>query len=346
MKKELTETEVLQKALEMLKRRTGLIAEAGVQPRPPKGTLHEPDAKIRLALRGMEWNLAAEVKRNLTRATLGANVYQMRKFREKVVLVTRYITPQIAEQLKEMDIPFLDMAGNAYLNEPPLFIFIKGEKAEEDYRKDHPTRAFQQTGLQVIFALLCNPRLENAPYREIAKQADVALGTVNWVMVDLRERGFLVDMGKRGRRLVKKENLLARWAAAYPDKLRLKKRVGTYTAADIDWWKNTDLADFGAYWGGEVAAAILTEHLKPQEVTIYTREKPGKLILTLKLRKELDGNIEILKTFWNFNDDWGHDDLVHPILIYADLLATGDARNIETAEIVYEQAIARFIRED
>ncbi|MBW1728433.1 MAG: hypothetical protein JRJ62_12840, partial [Deltaproteobacteria bacterium] len=35
-----------------------------------------------------------------------------------------------------------------------------------------------------------------------------------------------------------------------------------------------------------------------------------------------------------------------PILVYADLLATGDHRNIEAAEIIYEKYIGRFIREN
>jgi hypothetical protein len=38
--------------------------------------------------------------------------------------------------------------------------------------------------------------------------------------------------------------------------------------------------------------------------------------------------------------------LVHPILIYADLMASGDPRNIETAQIIYEQELAQYFRED
>ncbi|HEV8369477.1 MAG TPA: type IV toxin-antitoxin system AbiEi family antitoxin [Pyrinomonadaceae bacterium] len=32
-----------------------------------------------------------------------------------------------------------------------------------------------------------------------------------------------------------------------------------------------------------------------------------------------------------------------PLLVYADLLNTADDRNLETAEIIYEQSIARLI---
>ncbi|MBE3112412.1 MAG: hypothetical protein IMZ46_18205 [Acidobacteria bacterium] len=37
---------------------------------------------------------------------------------------------------------------------------------------------------------------------------------------------------------------------------------------------------------------------------------------------------------------------VHPLLIYADLVASGSDRNIETAKIIYEQHISRYLRED
>jgi hypothetical protein len=350
MENGLTERDVLQKALGRLQKKTGLTATAEVYPIGLKDA-QQPDARIRLTLRELEWNFAARIRKIVTRATLGGTIPQLRKFPEKGLLVAGYITPQLAEQLKEMKIPFIDTAGNAYIDEPPLFVFIKGDKPDEDYRKDRPTRAFQQTGLQVVFALLCKPGLENAPYREIAKEAAVALGTVNWVMVDLKEKGHLIDMGKRGRRLVKKKNLLERWVTTYPDKLRPRKLLGTYTTEDTGWWKDTEITKFGARWGGEVAAAKLTGYLKPQTITIYTQEAPGKLVMTRKLKRETNGNVEILKRFWNFNHDRPdpdnkHLDLVHPVLIYADLLATGDARNIETAEIVYDKEIARFVRED
>jgi hypothetical protein len=334
----------------MLQKKTALTATAEMQSANLKD-VHGPDARIRITFREREWDFAAEIKKTITRANLGEAIHELRPFGGSGVLVTTYITPQLAEQLKEMNMAFMDTAGNAYICDPPLYVFVKGEKPGDDYRRDHKTRAFQPGGLQVVFALLCRPGLEDAPYREIARQAAVALGTVTWAMLDLKEKGYLMDMGKRGRRLIRKQKLLARWVATYPDRLRAKKRLGTYTAADIDWWKRADLVNFGALWGGESAAAKLTEYLKPQVVTIYAREKPGKWMLIHKLRKDPNGNIEVLNAFWNFAGEWpgpadAHRDLVHPILIYADLLATGDARNIETAEIIYAEHIARFIQED
>ena len=340
-----TEREILQKAMEKLQK----AAKLNVQVQDGN---YDFDTILRIRMHEMELDFAAEVKNRVTPATLGLIVHQLRKLPQKGLLVTRYVTPQLADRMREMDIQFIDTAGNAYINEPPLFILIKGNRALDKDRKERPTRAFQPTGLQVVFALLCNfnEGLENKPFRHIAQQANAALGTVGWVMRDLKRMGYLVDMGKRGRRLVRRKELLDRWVATYPEQLRPKKLLGNYTAADIHWWKNKELTNFGAYWGGEVAAAYLTKYLKPTVVTIYAKE-PGRLALTHKLKKDPDGNVEILKIFWNFRylrptPILDYTDLVHPILIYADLLATGDARNIETADIIYERELARFIRED
>jgi hypothetical protein len=222
--------------------------------------------------------------------------------------------------------------------------------------KKRPTRAFAPTGLQVVYTLLCNPVLEEAPFRKIAETAEVALGTVGWVMRDLKEMGYVIDMGKRGRRLVRKKELLERWVTEYPQHLRRKNFIGHYRVADPDWWEDANLLKFGAFWGGEIAAHKLTKYLKPQDITIYAIKPVNKLILNNKMRKDPKGNIELLEVFWKtmrqqdmFRETEpypGYPDLVHPILIYADLMATGDPRNIETAEIIYERELDGFIRKD
>ena len=67
-----------------------------------------------------------------------------------------------------------------------------------------------------------------------------------------------------------------------------------------------------------------------------------------RLRKDPNGNIKIYKAFQENkkNDQLKLNDIVDPIIIYADLLATGDPRNLETARIIYDQYITGLVRED
>ncbi len=343
MKIKNTERDVLHKAIEMLGKNTGLTLE--IEPYPLQVT-YRPDAVIKIIWQNLKFLFEAEVKNNITRATLGGAVQRLNFFKEKGILIARYITPQIADELRKMNIPFMDTAGNAHINEPPLFIFLKGNKLIHDYHVNRPTRTFRPAGLQVLFALLCNPGLENAPYREIAKKADVALGTVGWIIDDLRRLNYLIETKIRKRKLTQKEDLLNRWVTAYPEQLRPKMIMGFYTADNLGWWKNAEIENINVFWGGEVAAAWLTEYLKPQKITIYANQPISRFLMRNKIKKDPNGDIEILRVFWHFEVDWHKKKVVPPLLIYADLLATGDARNIETARMIYENELNRYIRED
>ncbi len=339
-----TEHEILKKALKQFKNLTGLAAATKLEVKLPGNRI--ADARIRIPK--IKVYLYAEVMLNVTNQTLGAVVHQIKETTvgEQALLITRYITPQLADRLKELDLQFLDTAGNAYINLPNMFLFIKGNKVKEDFAKEKPIRAFQPAGLQLIYALICNPGLENRPYRVMAEKANIANGAVAWVIKDLKKLGYLVDMGKKGRKLIKKKELLQRWVNLYAELLKPKLFIGRYTTEYIDWWKQVKPLNVDAQFGGETAAAFITKYLKPQNHTIYTREKYGKLLLHLKLKKAPDGNVELFKKFWNFEDPFDKNNLVNPVLIYADLIATGDNRNIDTAKIIYDKEIIRYIGED
>lgn len=346
MDKTAAEQEILAQAVKMLHMTTGLHFQIG----RPTATADKygPDAMLIINHEGTgQWKFFAEIISILSRATLGIAVQRLIRFQGKGILITRYVTPPLADELRKLNIQFMDVAGNAYINAAPLYVFIKGNKPVDQIRTEPLNRAFRPAGLQVIFALLCNKGCENAPFRDIAHFAAVALGTVGQVMKDLKEMGFLVDMGHRGRRLTHKENLMNRWVTAYPEQLRPKLVLGRFAATDHNWWKAIDILKFQGFWGGEIAAAKATEYLKPQKATIYMAGPPARLIMANKMKKAENGDIEILKIFWNFAaNTTTFPELVPPLLVYADLLATGDPRNIETAQLIYEKNIIGFIKQD
>jgi len=295
----------------------------------------------------VEIPLRIELKIRPTKVMLGVLLQQFKQYPERGLLVADYINPVMADRLKELDIWFLDTVGNAYINESPIFVYIRGNRPETPIGTITKRRAFQATGLKIVYAFLCKPELVNAPYRDIASAADVALGTVGWVITDLKELGYIVKMGKNQRRLKKLKKLFERWVEAYPDHLRPKLLIGKFTSNEPEWWnKTTKLMNLNAYLGGEIAAEYLTNYLKPETKTIYARERPQDIQLHFKMRKDPRGDIELLDTFWNIEYDWPDKKTVHPMLIYADLLATGDPRNIETAEMIYEMEIAGYLQDN
>src|SRR4030065_233843 len=106
------------------------------------------------------------------------------------------------DEFKKYGIQFMDTAGNIYLNQYPIYIFIKGNKPKDIFLKMTAPRAFEPSGLKIIFALICYPDLIKKTYRYIAELTNVALGTVGWVINELINLGYVIEMGERGRELL------------------------------------------------------------------------------------------------------------------------------------------------
>jgi hypothetical protein len=86
-----------------------------------------------------------------------------------------------------------------------------------------------------------------------------------------------------------------------------------------------------------VAANKLQGYLKPVAQTVYVLpEKRADLLRkwapTYRLRPDVEGEIEVLDAFWEFEEVAGREALAPPLLVYADLLGTLDPRNREVAE--------------
>jgi hypothetical protein len=336
--------DLIQRTIEVFAHTTGM--KAAYQTNTRNGHKDYPEGLIRIDHQDRRWEFVVQARPRMTRTVLAMEKTQATTLHQDCILVTEYVTPPMADLLKTLGLFFMDAAGNGYIEKPPLFIFIKGNKAPENVRPAPTKRLFKPAGLKVVFALLNVPAMVDWPYREIAAITDVALGTVNWIFKDLKEMGFLVEMGGRQRKLTNVLSLRKRWVEGYPDQLRPKLGIERLKADQSDWWKDVDIRKYGACWGGEVAAAKLTKHLKPEKVIIYAHQLPGKLIIEKKLRKTTDGDIEVLKPFWKFDHELIDAGIAPPLLIYTDLMATGDDRNIETAGIIYDRYFAQPDRQD
>lgn len=304
------------------------------------------DQVIRITADGKEMLLCARIKNRLTKADEMLAMLQKEEMPYPLLLVSGYIPGEAATRLRDNGIQFVDTVGNAFINQPQLYIFVKGNKPEKVETAPRTGRLFTGVGLKLVYLLLCRPELANRPYREIAEMAGVAVGTVNGVMAEMARKGFVLDMGKMGKKLLDRKNMFERWVAAYPDYLKPKLFLGRFRG-DGDWWKGVNLDPALAQWGGEVAAAKLTGYLKPGTATLYVdKNRMVELALANKLKKDPHGNVEIFKRFWPAGENFGEKDVVHPILVYADLVAVGEQRTMQTAKMIYEKHLDRYFRED
>ncbi|MEX0828225.1 MAG: type IV toxin-antitoxin system AbiEi family antitoxin [Haliea sp.] len=340
-----TETNIAHRAMQVLQH---LDVEAACEPGRADAA-RAADLLARIGHGRQQKTYHVEVKRGLRPATLAPLILRFQKTKPPMLLVTDYITPAMARLLREAGVAFVDLAGNAHIEQPGLRLFVIGNKPEHITAEHRTTRAFLPAGLRVLFILLCDPGRVNLPTRALAEKAGVANGTIGWVLKDLEKEGFLHVFGRRKRRLTRLRELLDRWVAAYPGQLRPQVFKGAYQARTQDWWKNVKYHQETVMLAGQPAADRLTKYLRPGEVTLYVRggvKVVNELIARHALQKNPAGNIEILTAFWPEDLPTDAPGLVPTPLVYADLLATRDARCIETARMLYDRYLAERFRED
>ena len=152
----LKDNEMLDQAIDALRQTAGLDIE--VTKLKIHGFLNRADAFIRVTINTKIYAFVVEIK-NIDRFAMVAQVkHQLEEFEERPLLIAPKLTDAAADKCKELGLNFIDLAGNAYINEPGLFIFIKGQKQE--LHQNNPmnyfkgNKALTPTNLRMVFALL------------------------------------------------------------------------------------------------------------------------------------------------------------------------------------------------
>ncbi len=264
------------------------------------------------------------------------------KSKRPVILIAKFIVAEIALELKRLKINYLDVAGNTYINEGNIYIYIRGQKVQK-LPKTNQSRAFQEAGIRLIFNLLINPENLQLTYRELSKLTEVSIGSVSNVFKELEELNFILKT--KTKKVLKNQNeLLNRWIVAYNDVLRpriLKKRMrlkleilNNWDRLPIQAIENVNL------WGGEPAAALISGQLQPEKFTIYTNGSWQSIAREFKLTPDENGDIEILHLFWKEEPKYRQYYTVPLILIYADLISSGYERNIKIAKQILDNEVS------
>ena len=262
------------------------------------------------------------------------------------LLVSHYISDQLATLLQQKKIEYADCAGNLYLNQMPLYIKIGGQKHAP--KSPHADRLFRTAGLKLIYLLLRNQQTINVTYRVLADDAGIALGAIGNFFTELEKRGNLTttDTGKRQLNAV--EELLQRWQLGYLETLRPRlflqrcQVAPNYNIKQIPE-QLKQLSDGNQILiGGELGAALLTGGFQPQSAVLYLNpELQLKTIQQLHLTPDPEGNITLLHLFghqcsWNGRQP-DNLTLADPLLTFAELYgSTTD----QVADKLYQQYLA------
>jgi hypothetical protein len=250
-----------------------------------------------------------------------------------VLLLTKYIPTAIAKHYVNEGINYIDTAGNCNIHQGTLCLIVEGKKIERMPKTNQP-RAFREAGIKLLFWLLTDPENTNKSFRELAELAQISLGSVSIVFQELTELKFILRT-KNKKVLKNKPELLKRWVIAYNDVLRPRlhiKQMSFSNQSEYSNWANLSLTTISekTLWGGECAGFLLTGNVTPAKFTIYTADTWQNVGKTLKLIPDDSGKIELLTLFYKAEKN----STASPLLAYADLMGSGDSRNIATAEII------------
>ena len=274
-----------------------------------------------------------------------------------------YLTEQIslkrAEEMRKSNTPFIDVKGNVFINLPDLYLFVMGRRQEESsplWPHSRPTgKLFRKSGIKLIHLFLSDPRLDqdwgndllNVSVRELASEAEMSTGSVSELLSEMKERGFLLTDG-RFKRLINRKVLFDQWMRGYMD-YRFKVKKQCFEADRVTWWEDRKPERDGFLWGGEPAAAILTDDfLRPQKLTLYTDEPLYDLVVDGNLHQvPAGGNVEfvapLIRAKYEQEEELSFRGCVHPLLVYADLICSSDDRNTETATRIYDRYLRQII---
>ena len=277
----------------------------------------------------------AEIKKEIRKH----HIPQLKELQDKVgplMLVAERLYPNIKKLLNEAGIDWIDVAGNIHLKEGETLIWIDRHTTTPIQQKKN--RAFTKTGLKVVFLFLHDETWLNKTYREIAEAADVALGNIKHVLDGLKEHEFIYPKNKNLLKLKNRNRLLDKWITAFTDELKPRIQKGRYNFINKEAeqnWKNLPLGEKDQ-WGGEPAADLLTNDLKPVEYILYTKKNRAELMKEFKLIPDENGKVEIREPYWTVVDDLPN--IAPRLVVYTDLMITGDPRNIKIAEEIYAEA--------
>ncbi|MGI4823588.1 MAG: type IV toxin-antitoxin system AbiEi family antitoxin [Janthinobacterium lividum] len=247
----------------------------------------------------------------------------------EVILLCPYLSPTQAAALQAQGQPYLDAAGNTFVQAPDFYLLIQGQVLSAP-----PAPATSASiGLRLLYFLLSEPDLRQASYRQISQRVDVALGSISNFFTELRQQGLVREEGIH--RWLDTKALLARWVQDYATQLRptLGARRYRWATAPGMRWRQLPMVT-GSYWGGEPAARLLLQDSSsPTSFTLYSPSLPAWGLVP----DPVAGSIEVLAPPFPLPKLAGKGGVAHPLLVYTDLLLSSRALDRDFAPCIRDR---------
>ncbi len=259
------------------------------------------------------------------------------------------LAPLVGAELGELfvreKINFVDLAGNCHVRIGQQFLaYVQGRRPLIRTPADRGMRA---PAFKVLFALLADPELVHATTRALAQAAGsvspqtaadmraklLASGTL------LKSRGNLrwarggwkqaLDMFLFAFPHMVSGFMVGRFRSKHQDAKQLEAELTPRLNAMGEW-----------RWGGGAAAQRLTHYYRGDRTMIYLRDGSMTLAQKLPLVPDPDGNVVLMRAIGPLAFESPNPEVVHPLLIYADLMNEAHDRAREAGADIFQRYLS------
>lgn len=257
-----------------------------------------------------------------------------------LILFAPYIPGPMGEHLAAAGVNYVDEAGNCRLELGKEHVaHIEGRKRP---RGNTETRAAGPATVDVMFALLADGDLADAPVRDIAERLGIGKTAVANAIRGLVRQGLITK--EKPRRILRPRELLDRWLIGYETIVRPKRLVGRYQTMDaapeeLERRVEDVLGGADTRWGwtGGAAAMRLTGFYRGPDTMLAVEELPQDFFRDLRALRARDGNFAVLKLEGDLAFRGALEHTLHPLLVFAELGIAGDERAREAAAEIRNQ---------
>jgi hypothetical protein len=264
------------------------------------------------------------------------------------LLLASEIGREMGRHLEQRGVLFLDKQGNCNIVLGEAYVArVEGRRVA--LRTPRGQTSMRAAGYKVLFALLVEPELAKAPLRMIADRASASRQAASDALARLVAAG-LVDRHKESHRWVphRKRAALERWLVGYADVLRPALLIGSFRTPDATPDKLEQrivgaTATIRAWrWGGCAAGFRLTQHYRGERTVLHIDELAPEFRRAIKAVPDANGPLVILRFPGPAALLGATPDTVHPLLVYAEMLAEANERVREAAGEIAETYLAEL----
>jgi|GEM_PF-869336 len=311
----------------------------------PNHTRHRLDGYVRLTTPTGPVELPVELKRTHLNRAMAEHLVHLRAEHDGLLVMAPTVGRDLGELFVEHRVNFVDLAGNCFVQIGDEFLArVQGQRADA---RPPAVKALRAPAYRVLFALLAEPALVNATARALADAAGgVSPQTANDVRARLRAAGIVLKT-RAGTQWSpgQRRQALDMFLIGFPA-LMSNFVVGRYRAKQRNPEAlETDLAPrlttVGAWrWGGGAGAQRLTGFYRGERTIVYFRDPDLDAARALPLIPDPMGEVIFMRVPGPLAFEGPNQEVVHPLLVYADLLTEGHDRAREAAADIFEKYLA------